>query len=145
MTAATPSTAPGSRATLPPAMFRPSASVSPGLPFPVPVTPEMLAALAAAIASGVTDVKYADREVKYASIADLLKAYAWAAAQLAPQFFGPRRSVAYFSKGLPPTSPAVPCGPEHYEFAAPSPWDNYVDPERRHPPPLVVPPVIVGE
>jgi hypothetical protein len=113
----------------------------PPFPFPSPVTPEMIAALAAAIASGVTDVKYADREVKYASIADLLKAYQWAVAQAYPAAFAPRRSVACFSKGLPPTSYAYPCGPEHYEFAAPSPWDTYRDPELRQPPPPVVPPI----
>jgi hypothetical protein len=130
-------------------MFRPSATDVVG-PFPIPgwpVTPAMLAALAAAIASGVTDVKYGDREVKYASIADLLKAYNWAALQLMPQAFGPRRRVACFSKGLPPTSPASPCGPEHYEFATPIPWeDRYQNPDLRRPYPIDgQPPPIVKE
>lgn len=123
-------------------MYRPGAAAGPvGLP-PIPVTPEMLAALVAAIASGVTDVKYADREVKYASITDLLKAFQWLAGLLAPGAGSPRRSVASFSKGLPPTSPAVGCGPEHVEYPAPSPWDTFRDPDLRMPPPRVVPPVI---
>jgi hypothetical protein len=120
-------------------MFRPGLTAPAPVPMP-PVTWEMLAALAAAIASGVTDVKYADREVKYASPADLLKVYQWLWLQLNPRF--PQRAVARFSKGLPPTSPATPCGDEHVEFAAPSPWDNYRDPGLRYPPPVVVPPVI---
>jgi len=122
-------------------MFRPglSAAPPPGLP-PIPVTPEMLAALVAAIASGVTDVKYADREVKYASAADLLKAYSF----LLRLLYGGQstRSIAHFSKGLPPTSPAWGCAGEHAEYPVPVPPDTYRDPDLRMPPPRVVPPVI---
>jgi hypothetical protein len=122
-------------------MFRPGLSDAPppGLP-PIPVTPEMYASLLAALASGVTDVKYADREVKYASAADLLKAISF----LSRLLYGgqPVRSVAYFAKGLPPTSPAWACGAEHAQYPAPSPADNYRDPDLRMPPPRVVPPVI---
>ena len=102
-------------------MMRPGGSARPrnGSAFPLPVTPEMLAALAQAIAGGVTDVAYADRRVSFMSLDDLLRAFEWCAAQLGIAQHVPSRRVACFSKGLEPSSPAWATGggPEHVEIA----------------------------
>jgi hypothetical protein len=137
-------------------MMRPAASVPP--PFypwggygappcvipPLPVTPEMLAAIAGAISAGVTDVKYADREVKYGSMAELLRAYSWLLWQMCPQLTLPRRSLMVSGKGLPPGAPVWPYMPEHHQYAVPTPWDTYRDPTLRRPPPRIVPPPLAA-
>ena len=66
----------------------------------VPVTPEMLAALAQAIAGGVKVVWYADRRVEFMTLDDLLRAYDWLLAQLGIPGARPVRRGACFSKGL---------------------------------------------
>lgn len=72
----------------------------PGLPA-IPITPEMLATLGQMIASGVTEVQYGDRRISYMSLAELLRAYDWLAAQVVGGAVGtPVRRVAVFSKGL---------------------------------------------
>jgi hypothetical protein len=109
-------------------MYRPGR----GAPLPPWITPEMLAQLFAVIMSGVTDVKYADREIKYADIGDLLKAWDWGTRVAGGG--GRQRSVACFSKGLPPTSPGLSCGPEHAEGPVTVPFDD----DRDAPP---VPPI----
>jgi hypothetical protein len=60
----------------------------------------MLAALAQAIAGGVTQVDYADRSVKFMTLKDLFAAYDWVLAQLGVPSGGPIRRATCFSKGL---------------------------------------------
>src|SRR5262245_16013506 len=61
--------------------------------------PPELRGLLGVIASGVTEVAYADRRIKYVGIGDLLKAWPLLSA-IAGVSSGPRRSFACFSKGL---------------------------------------------
>ena len=63
-----------------------------------PLPPE-LAELASVILSGVSEVAYADRRIKYAALGDLLKAWSAGAAILGVAS-GPTRRFACFSKGL---------------------------------------------
>jgi len=83
-------------------MMRPRATPPPtptnGCAFPV--TPEMLAALAQAIAGGVRVVWYSDRRLEFMSLDDMLRAYNWLLAQLGCPAAAPRRMGACFSKGL---------------------------------------------
>lgn|SRR5262245_37862382 len=65
-----------------------------------PVTPEMLGALAQAIAGGVRHVWYADRRVEFMSLDELLRAYDWLLGQLGVVGARPVRRGACFSKGL---------------------------------------------
>jgi hypothetical protein len=70
-------------------------------PATLPVTPEMFAALAQAIAGGVKSVSYADRSIDFFDLDDLMRAWEWLGVQLgvmAPA--APVRRVACFSKGL---------------------------------------------
>jgi hypothetical protein len=60
--------------------------------------PPELAGLLGVIASGVTEVAYADRRIKYAGIGDLLKAWPLLASMAGVG--GPRRRFACFSKGF---------------------------------------------
>jgi hypothetical protein len=78
---------------------RPRATTNGTIPV-FPVTPEMLAALAQAIAGGVTQVDYADRSVKFMTLKDLLAAYDWLLGQLGIAGAQPVRRGACFSKGL---------------------------------------------
>jgi hypothetical protein len=83
---------------------------------PLPVTPEMFAALAQAIAGGVKSVSYADRSIDFMSLDDLMRAWQWLGAQLgimAP--LAPVRRVACFSKGLTGGS-YIGRGVEHQEM-----------------------------
>jgi len=64
----------------------------------VPNLPPELAPLLGVIASGVTEVRYADRTIRYASIGDLLKA--WSIMQGLLGTGGPRRRFACFAKGF---------------------------------------------
>jgi hypothetical protein len=68
---------------------------------PPPVPPELVE-LWNVIVSGVTQVSYGDRTLKYASIADLLKAFNFASQNPVPGTggSGPVRRFACFSKGL---------------------------------------------
>jgi hypothetical protein len=71
---------------------------------PIPPLPPLLSmsdlqALAQAIASGVQSVQYADRMVRYNSLADMLKAFSFGMALLG---YGGRPTTRYaaFGKGL---------------------------------------------
>jgi hypothetical protein len=103
-------------------------SVSPVLP-PSYVTPGMLAALAQAIAGGVTDVQYGDRRISYMSLADLLRAFKWIAGQLGVDTVErPRRRLACFSKGLngPGATSCGGAGLEHDEYGPDYLWSRQV-------------------
>jgi hypothetical protein len=78
---------------------RPPAVAGAAVPV-LPVTPEMLAALAQAIAGGVKVVWYADRRVEFMSLSDLMRAYDWLLGQLGIPGAQPVRRGACFSKGL---------------------------------------------
>jgi hypothetical protein len=80
-------------------VVRPMATTNGTIPV-FPVTPEMLTALAQAIAGGVTQVDYADRSVKFMSLDDMLRAYDWLLGQLGVAGAAPVRRGACFSKGL---------------------------------------------
>src|SRR5215475_2714162 len=60
--------------------------------------PPELAQFLTIAASGVVEVAYADRRIRYASLADFLKA--WPLLSAIAGVGGPRRSFACFSKGL---------------------------------------------
>jgi hypothetical protein len=81
----------------------------------LPVTPEMLAALAQAIAGGVRMVWYADRRVEFMSLSDLIAAYNWLLGQLGIAGAQPVRRGACFSKGLDTGYGAFGGGIEHQE------------------------------
>jgi hypothetical protein len=69
------------------------------VPLPPMLSDSDLQALAQAIASGVQSVQYADRMVRYNSLADMLKAFQFA---MVLQGYGGRPTTRYasFSKGL---------------------------------------------
>lgn len=110
-------------------MLRPGASATPyatGTIPVLPVTPEMLAALAGAIAGGVKVIWYADRRVEFMSLDDMLRAYDWLLAQLGIGGARPVRRGACFAKGLDGST--LNAGPEHAEiddvlFERPIPFD----------------------
>jgi len=79
--------------------YRPRPGGTAGLPV-FPVTPEMLAGIAQAIAGGVTDVSYGDRSISFMSLDDLMRAYDWLLMQLGAPVATPVRRGACFSKGL---------------------------------------------
>lgn len=66
---------------------------------PAPLPPELVELLGI-ITSGVSEVAYGDRRIKYAALGDLLKAWSAGAAILGLPGGGPVRRVACFSKGL---------------------------------------------
>jgi hypothetical protein len=67
---------------------------------PPPTLPPQLADLVNVILSGVQQVSYGDRSIKYAAIGDLLKALSAGAGILGTGGAGPVRRFACFSKGL---------------------------------------------
>jgi hypothetical protein len=77
-----------------------------------PSLPPELVELLGVILSGVQQVSYGDRTIKYASISDLLKAWS-AGGALVGLGGGPRRRFACFSKGLDSGSGGL----EHAEVA----------------------------
>jgi hypothetical protein len=82
---------------------------------PPPTLPPQLVDLVNVILSGVQQVTYADRTIKYAGIGDLLKALSVGSGILGVGVGGPVRRYACFSKGL-----ATGYGygaPEHVEVA----------------------------
>jgi hypothetical protein len=81
----------------------------------VPVTPEMLAALAGAIAGGVTQIWYGDRRLNFMSLDELIRAYNWLLGQLGIAGAEPVRRVACFSKGLDGMGYGAWGGIEHQE------------------------------
>jgi hypothetical protein len=63
-------------------------------------SPEDLAALERAIASGARRVRYADREVEYRTLEEMLRVRAEIRGALAPPRQRPRCHTPTFSKGL---------------------------------------------
>jgi hypothetical protein len=99
-------------------MMRPGGSARPrDTGAPLPVTPDMLAALAQAIAGGVKYVQYADRRVDFMSFDDLRRAYDWVLGQLGVGQNVPVRRGASFSKGLAAPYYYSQAGVEHSEIA----------------------------
>jgi hypothetical protein len=81
----------------------------------LPVTPDMLASLASAIAGGVKVIWYADRRLEFMSLSDMLRAYDWLLGQLGIPAAQPRRIGACFSKGLDTGYGSFGGGIEHQE------------------------------
>lgn len=92
----------------------PRATVNGTIPV-LPVTPEMLASLASAIAGGVKVIWYADRRLEFMTLSDMLRAYDWLLAQLGLPGPGPVRRGACFSKGLDTGYGSFGGGIEHQE------------------------------
>lgn len=76
-----------------------------------PSLPPELVELLGVILSGVQQVSYGDRTIKYAAIGDLLKAWSAGGAIIGLTGGGPVRRFACFSKGLVGYG-----GPEHVEI-----------------------------
>jgi hypothetical protein len=66
----------------------------------IPVTEQNIAALRAAIATGVRVVQYADRRLEYQTVGDMIKALALFEGILDPTASRPVRYSTRFSKGL---------------------------------------------
>lgn len=63
-------------------------------------TPEQLAALRASIAQGALEVRYADKTVKYRSLAEMQAIERAMVAAIYPATNKPRRRLAQHDKGL---------------------------------------------
>ena len=81
----------------------------------IPVTEDMLASLAQAIAGGVKVIWYADRRLEFMSLSDMLRAYDWLLGQLGIAGAQPVRRGACFSKGLDTGYGGFGGGIEHQE------------------------------
>ena len=68
----------------------------------MPYTVEQYNSLSEAIASGALTVKYADKEVTYRSLADMLRTQQLMEAELFPNNRPRRRKYAAFDKGIFP-------------------------------------------
>lgn len=100
-----------------------------GWPIPPALMESFLQGLAQAITSGVTQVDYGDRSVKFASLDDLLRAWEWGLDQLGLPGANPVRRVAAFSKGLQGGMWAGGGGIEHAEYGPDALFSRQVAPD----------------